>query len=104
MAGVHLLAGVCRVRRFIRLLKRFYSTTEVWKSCNICTYVKELSYSKKKTVLYDFHVSHGGRMVPFAGWMMPVQYSDSGIKESHFHCRSKASLFDVSHMLQVCVR
>jgi len=41
-------------------------------------------------------------MVPFAGWIMPVQYSDSGIKESHLHCRSKASLFDVSHMLQVC--
>jgi len=40
-------------------------------------------------------------MVPFAGWMMPVQYNNSSIKESHLHCRSKACLFDVSHMLQV---
>ncbi|XP_065911894.1 aminomethyltransferase, mitochondrial-like [Dysidea avara] len=77
------MASVCHFRRFCRLpMKRFYSTIE------------------KKTVLYDFHVSHGGRMVPFAGWMMPVQYNNSGIKESHLHCRSKASLFDVSHMLQ----
>ena len=40
-------------------------------------------------------------MVPFAGWMMPVQYNNASIKESHLHCRSHAALFDVSHMLQV---
>jgi len=54
-------------------------------------------------VLYDFHQSHGARMVPFAGWLMPVQYNNVSIKESHLHCRSRASLFDVSHMLQVCL-
>ena len=42
-------------------------------------------------------------MVPFAGWLMPVQYNTS-IKESHLHCRNHASLFDVSHMLQVLDR
>lgn len=51
----------------------------------------------KKTVLYDFHVQHGGKMVPFAGWSMPIQYKDS-IIDSTLNCRSNASLFDVSHM------
>ncbi|KXZ44287.1 hypothetical protein GPECTOR_70g518 [Gonium pectorale] len=51
----------------------------------------------KRTVLYDFHVANGGKMVPFAGWSMPIQYKDS-IMESTIHCRKNASLFDVSHM------
>lgn len=50
-----------------------------------------------KTPLYDFHVEHGGKMVPFAGWSMPIQYKDS-IMASAKHCREHASLFDVSHM------
>ena len=49
----------------------------------------------KKTVLYDFHVKHGGKMVEFAGFSMPIQYKDS-IMEATQHCRTKASLFDVS--------
>lgn len=52
----------------------------------------------KKTVLYDYHVAHGGKMVPFAGWSMPIQYKDS-IMESTKWCRTNGSLFDVSHML-----
>eukprot|EP00878_Enallax_costatus_P044060 GHUV01052227.1.p1 GENE.GHUV01052227.1~~GHUV01052227.1.p1 ORF type:complete len:138 (-),score=20.32 GHUV01052227.1:241-654(-) len=51
----------------------------------------------KKTALYDFHVAHGGKMVPFAGWSMPIQYKDS-IMESTTWCREHASLFDVAHM------
>ncbi|KAF6168249.1 hypothetical protein GIB67_011634 [Kingdonia uniflora] len=51
----------------------------------------------KKTVLYDFHVAHGGKMVPFAGWSMPIQYKDS-IMDSTLNCRENGSLFDVSHM------
>ena len=54
----------------------------------------------KRTALHDLHVSSGGKMVPYAGWSMPVQYRDS-IIASHLHTRSSASLFDVSHMLQV---
>jgi len=54
----------------------------------------------QRTNLYDFHVAHGGKMVPFAGWEMPVEYSDLGQIASHLHTRSAASLFDVSHMLQ----
>ena len=50
----------------------------------------------KRTRLYDVHKSLGGRMVPFAGWEMPVQYS--GVKEEHLATRQAAGLFDVSHM------
>ena len=49
-----------------------------------------------RTVLYDWHVAHGGRMVDFGGWDMPVQYST--IIEEHTAVRSAAGLFDVSHM------
>lgn len=55
---------------------------------------------ERRTALYDFHVKHGGRMVPFAGYSMPVQYEGLGIGASHLHTRLHASLFDVSHMLQ----
>lgn len=54
----------------------------------------------KTTVLHDKHVDIGGKMVPFAGYSMPVQYPD-GIKDSHLFVRSSAGLFDVSHMGQV---
>ena len=48
------------------------------------------------TPLYDWHVAHGGRMVDFAGWAMPVQYSS--ILEEHRAIRSAAGLADISHM------
>eukprot|EP00897_Mesotaenium_endlicherianum_P001794 jgi/Mesen1/1642/ME000135S00635 len=51
----------------------------------------------KKTVLYDFHVENGAKMVPFAGYSMPIQYKDS-IIDSTLNCRSHGSIFDVSHM------
>ncbi|MEL0013261.1 MAG: glycine cleavage system aminomethyltransferase GcvT, partial [Alphaproteobacteria bacterium] len=56
-----------------------------------------------KTPLYDLHVAHGARMVPFAGYAMPVQYAD-GIIAEHKHSRSAAGLFDVSHMGQALLR
>ena len=49
-----------------------------------------------KTPLHDWHVGHGGKMVDFAGWSMPVVY-DSTINE-HVGTRERAALFDVSHM------
>ncbi|XP_060597127.1 aminomethyltransferase, mitochondrial-like [Ruditapes philippinarum] len=55
-----------------------------------------------RTCLYDFHVENGGKMVPFAGWEMPVQYKDS-ISDSHNNVRTQAGIFDVSHMLQTKV-
>lgn len=50
--------------------------------------------------LHDLHVALGGRMVPFAGYEMPVQYA-AGVMKEHLHCRAAAGLFDVSHMGQV---
>ncbi|KAK1261024.1 hypothetical protein QJS04_geneDACA023446 [Acorus gramineus] len=57
----------------------------------------------KKTALHDFHVENGGKMVPFAGWSMPIQYKDS-IMDSTLNCRSNGSLFDVSHMCGLSLR
>lgn len=54
----------------------------------------------KKTPLFDLHNELGARMVPFAGYEMPVQYP-LGVKKEHIHTREKAGLFDVSHMGQV---
>lgn len=56
----------------------------------------------KRTPLYDLHVSLGGKMVPFAGYDMPVQYP-AGVLKEHLHTRSAAGLFDVSHMGQIAL-
>lgn len=56
----------------------------------------------QKTPLYDVHVALGGRMVDFAGYVMPVQYS--GVIDEHRAVRHAAGLFDVSHMGEVFVR
>lgn len=57
--------------------------------------------SPQKTALNAWHKSHGGQMVPFAGWELPVQYR--GLAEEHLATRSAAGLFDISHMGQVRV-
>ena len=59
--------------------------------------------SLKQTPLHALHLSLGGKMVPFAGYDMPVQYP-LGVMKEHLHTRVKAGLFDVSHMGQVIVR
>ena len=56
----------------------------------------------KRTPLRDFHAAHGGRLVDFAGWEMPVQYRS--ILDEHKAVRRAAGLFDVSHMGEVDVR
>lgn len=62
-----------------------------------------LEQPARRTTLYDWHVKQGAKMVPFAGYDMPVQYG-AGIIAEHNHTRSAASLFDVSHMGQVVLR
>lgn len=57
----------------------------------------------QRTPLFDFHVENGGKMVPFAGYEMPVQYP-AGVMKEHLHTRTAAGLFDVSHMGQVELR
>jgi aminomethyltransferase len=56
--------------------------------------------SLHRTPLHELHVSLGAKMVPFAGYAMPVQFA-AGIMAEHLHTRSAAGLFDVSHMGQV---
>ncbi|MEC9071137.1 MAG: hypothetical protein VX938_02105 [Myxococcota bacterium] len=56
----------------------------------------------QKTALYDRHEDHGARMVPFAGFLMPLQYD--GILVEHARVREQIGLFDVSHMGEVRVR
>src|ERR1051325_2239250 len=54
-----------------------------------------------KTPLYDEHVRLGARMVPFAGWLMPVQYTS--IVDEHQAVRNNVGIFDISHMGQLIV-
>lgn len=61
-----------------------------------------MSGSLRRTALHAWHVAHGGRMVDFAGWEMPVQYRS--ILEEHRAVRTAAGWFDVSHMGEVEVR
>ncbi|WP_010260330.1 glycine cleavage system aminomethyltransferase GcvT [Treponema primitia] len=58
---------------------------------------------EKKTPLYQWHESHGGRIVPFAGYLLPVQY-ETGVIAEHNAVREKAGLFDVSHMGEFVIR
>jgi aminomethyltransferase len=53
----------------------------------------------KRTPLHDRHVAAGARLVPFAGWEMPVQYA--GIREEHMAVRERVGVFDVSHMGEI---
>lgn len=57
----------------------------------------------KRTALYDWHVAHGGRMVDFAGWELPVFY-ESGAIEEHHATRNSVGLFDIDHMGQLDIR
>ncbi|MBX4867881.1 glycine cleavage system aminomethyltransferase GcvT [Rhizobium bangladeshense] len=57
----------------------------------------------KKTPLHGLHLSLGARMVPFAGYDMPVQYP-AGVMKEHLHTRTEAGFFDVSHMGQIIVK
>ena len=57
----------------------------------------------RRTPLYALHVALGGKMVPFAGYEMPVQYGP-GVLREHLHTRERAGLFDVSHMGQIALR
>jgi aminomethyltransferase len=57
----------------------------------------------QRTPLYALHVALGGKMVPFAGYEMPVQYG-AGVLREHLHTRKAAGLFDVSHMGQIALK
>ena len=56
----------------------------------------------KKTAIHAWHIANGGRMVPFAGYELPVHYA-AGVLKEHLHVRSSAGVFDVSHMGIACL-
>ncbi|XP_002738645.2 aminomethyltransferase, mitochondrial-like [Saccoglossus kowalevskii] len=90
--------------RFSSLLPRLISRGTKWNSQHPMWVTQRLFASEAdvdltKTCLYDFHLEHGGKMVPFAGFSMPVQYKE-GLLAEHLHTRNTVSLFDVSHMQQ----
>lgn len=53
-----------------------------------------------KTPFYELHKAAGGKLVSFSNYLLPVQYEDMTIPQSHLWTRKNASVFDVSHMLQ----
>ena len=57
----------------------------------------------KRTPLHGLHLARGARMMPFAGYDMPVHYA-AGVLKEHLHVRAAAGLFDVSHMGQIALR
>jgi aminomethyltransferase len=63
---------------------------------------REAKNTLKRTPLYALHAARGGKMVPFAGYEMPVQYA-TGVLREHLHTRGSAGLFDVSHMGQIAL-
>ncbi len=65
--------------------------------------IREENALEKKTPLYDEHIALGGKMVPYAGYIMPVQYQ-TGVIEEHLAVREKCGLFDVSHMGELILK
>ena len=81
-----------------KLTGRLYGAAELRFICRHAS----SSSSLRETVLYKFHVQQGAKMVPFAGFNMPLEYK-TGIIGAHLHTRKHVSIFDVSHMLQTFV-
>src|SRR5207245_4728016 len=67
----------------------------------LCYVAHVTETAPKRTPLYDEHVRLGAKMVPFAGWLMPVQYTS--IVEEHQAVRNNIGMFDISHMGQLIV-
>ncbi|GFT43334.1 aminomethyltransferase, mitochondrial [Nephila pilipes] len=75
---------------------------------SLCPFLQKYrSYSDaplKDLALHDFHAERGAKFGEFAGYRMPLYYSDLTITESHLHTRSQISVFDVSHMRQMFLK
>ncbi|KAJ6036364.1 hypothetical protein N7540_000643 [Penicillium herquei] len=88
------------VRSTVRVPKARIAIPATQGKTQLVRYASSSSEPLSKTQLYDLHHAHGAKMVPFAGFSMPLQYADLSHVESHMWTREKASLFDVSHMVQ----
>jgi aminomethyltransferase len=69
----------------------------------LCSNTETSAAMLKQTPLFNLHLELGAKMVPFAGYQMPVQYT-KGIIHEHLHCRSHAGFFDISHMGQCLIQ
>jgi hypothetical protein len=125
MSNTEVASPACHAHRLSMLLSRLAvliilrATSLIWTALFVCYYLNlrskctdapmhpltTISQSVLSIVDCDPAFNYAGKMVPFAGWSMPIQYKDS-IIDAVAHCRSHTSLFDVSHMcgvtLQVC--
>lgn len=77
--------------KFVKKLKRCVGDIQ---------YINKGETMEKKTPLYEEHVKANGKMVPFAGYLLPIQY-DQGLIAEHNAVRTKAGIFDVSHMGEI---
>lgn len=80
---------------------RHFNKTLPIKNLKFLSSSSQAAERAKKTSLFDFHVARGGKIVNFAGYLLPVQYADQGIVQSHVHTRTPgcASIFDVGARL-----
>eukprot|EP01041_Mallomonas_annulata_P006353 gene6353-12849_t len=91
-----ILSSITKMQTMLKT--RFFARTGAGVLRSFSTPASEI-----KTSLYDLHLEIGGKMVPFAGYSLPVQYDGLGVLKEHVHTRApeSASLFDVSHMGQI---
>ncbi|KAG8748251.1 Aminomethyltransferase, mitochondrial [Ceratobasidium sp. 414] len=85
-----------------RLPTRFFARSTQCRifASSTRAYASKTDAPLRRTGLYDFHVANGAKMVPFAGYSMPLQYGSVGQVASHNHVRDSVGLFDVGHMVQ----
>src|ERR1700709_295309 len=84
-------------------LRRMFPGNQPWGTREGPIMLARDDAALKRTPLHALHVASGGKMVPFAGYDMPVQYG-TGVLREHLHTRGAAALFDVSHMGQIVLR
>ncbi len=90
--GIFQVSGQRRIEKLFSV--RLFLSVEI---SNQPKFIDVRRLKMQKTPLYDAHVAHGGKIVPFGGFLLPVQYQ-SGVITEHNAVRQKAGLFDVSHM------
>ncbi|QRW03929.1 glycine cleavage system T protein [Ceratobasidium sp. AG-Ba] len=83
-----------------RLPARLLPTLSSTLAPSVRAFASKTDTPLHKTGLYDFHVTNEAKMVPFAGYSMPLQYGSVGQVASHNHVRTHVGLFDVGHMVQ----
>src|SRR5438093_4101926 len=97
----------CRSVRFTRLVFKVGAVHRTAREAievnrpYLCYVARVTETAPQRTPFYDEHVRLGAKMIPFAGWLMPVQYTS--IVEEHQAVRNNVGIFDISHMGQLVV-